>query len=105
MFSITLQLVNDRLVRDDVALRSMLFADIMYVSLCFSRHMAAVVTYCTRLKHTLLRVVLDFIQHGKTGMAPWNRIPDEEVCTVVSCIESYASLYGLPQPAAPRGHN
>ena len=38
-------------------------------------------------------------------MAPWNRIPYEEVCTVVSCSESDASRYDLPKPAPPQDHN
>ena len=46
-----------------------------------------------------------FGEHGRTGTAPWNVIPDEEVSAVVAFIENYGSRFGLPQPAAPRGHN
>ena len=46
-----------------------------------------------------------FTEHGGTGKAPWNVIPEEEMQAVVSFIEGYANRYGLPQPAAPRGHN
>ena len=46
-----------------------------------------------------------FTEHGGTGKAPWNVIPEEEMQAVVSFIEGYANRYGLPQPAAPRVHN
>ena len=44
-------------------------------------------------------------QHGKQGTAPWNIIPEEELCDVVKFVENYAARFGLLQPAAPRGHS
>ena len=48
---------------------------------------------------------IGFTEHGGTGKAPWNVIPEEEMQAVLSFIEGYANRYGLPQPAAPRCHN
>ena len=36
---------------------------------------------------------------------PWNALPSDEVEEVKMFIQIYATVNGLPQPAAPRGHN
>jgi len=41
--------------------------------------------------------------HGNTGKIPWNQFNGETICKVEEFIKNYASVYGLPMPAAPRG--
>ena len=42
---------------------------------------------------------------GSEGTMPWNALPADEVEEVKMFIRNYAFINGLPQPAAPRGHN
>ena len=43
--------------------------------------------------------------HGLSGKKPWNVHSDEENLSATLFIQNYADVHGLPQPAAPRGHN
>ena len=43
--------------------------------------------------------------HGSEGRLPWNAVPADEVGRVRNFIQHYGAIHGLPQPAAPRGHN
>ena len=43
--------------------------------------------------------------HGSKGAQPWNVFSAEETSDAVQFIHNYADKNGLPQPAAPRGHN
>ena len=45
------------------------------------------------------------VPHGNVGVKPWHAVTAEEVTKVRDCILNYASINGLPQPSAPRGHN
>eukprot|EP00117_Sycon_ciliatum_P000041 scpid56946/ scgid1023/ len=44
-------------------------------------------------------------QHGNVGRSPWHAVSAEGVTQVRDFIRNYAVVNGLPQPAAPRGHN
>ena len=44
-------------------------------------------------------------EHGSKGSAPWNVISPDESQKAMLFIQNYADVNGLPQPAAPRGHN
>ena len=44
-------------------------------------------------------------RHGSEGTMPCNALPADEVEEVKIFIRNYATVNGLPQPAAPRGHN
>eukprot|EP00117_Sycon_ciliatum_P047559 scpid70017/ scgid33963/ len=44
-------------------------------------------------------------QQGNEGTLPWNALPVEDVVELKQFIVHYATINGLPQPAAPRGHN
>jgi len=41
--------------------------------------------------------------HGNTGRKPIHSVTFEDVTNVVNFVRNYAGVYGLPQPAAPRG--
>ena len=43
--------------------------------------------------------------HRSAGTLPWNAASIDEVQEILQFINHYASINGLPQPAAPRGHN
>ena len=43
--------------------------------------------------------------HASEGVMPWNAMSIDEVAEIKAFIRNYASVHGLPQPAAPRGHN
>ena len=43
--------------------------------------------------------------HGSKVAVPWNALNPEEVSTSANFMQNYADKHGLPQPAAPRGHN
>ena len=43
--------------------------------------------------------------HGSTGTVPWNAASIDDVQEVLQFIKHYASVNGLLQPAAPRGHS
>ena len=43
--------------------------------------------------------------HSSKGAVPWNALNPEEASTAATFIQNYADKHGLPQPAAPRGHN
>ena len=43
--------------------------------------------------------------HGRKGQAAWNTLDEAETAAAVQFIPNYGDVYGLPQPAAPRGHN
>ena len=43
--------------------------------------------------------------HGRSGARPWNVHSDDENQSATQFIPNYADVHGLPQPAAPRGHN
>ena len=65
---------------------------------------------CTR--HTLNKVkshleagCLVPREHASRGVSVWNLIPEEETIAAAQFIQNYAEVNGLPQPAAPRGHN
>ena len=45
------------------------------------------------------------VPHGNVGVKPWHGVTAEEVTKVRDFILNYASINGLPQPSAPRGHN
>ena len=45
------------------------------------------------------------VPHGNVGVKPWHAVTAEEVTKVRDFILNYASINGLPQPSAPRGHN
>ena len=45
------------------------------------------------------------VPHGSVGVKPWHAVTAEEVTKVRDFILNYASINGLPQPSAPRGHN
>jgi len=42
-------------------------------------------------------------EHGSKGRKAYNAYPFEVVSTAVAFIKNYASVFGLPRPAAPRG--
>ena len=42
---------------------------------------------------------------GRKGQAAWNTLDEAETAAAVQFIQNYGDVYGLPQPAAPRGHN
>ena len=42
---------------------------------------------------------------GRKGQAAWNTLDEAETAGAVQFIQNYGDVYGLPQPAAPRGHN
>ena len=44
-------------------------------------------------------------EHASSGTQPWNVLSDEDKQSAAKFIENYADVHGLPQPAAPRGHN
>ena len=43
--------------------------------------------------------------HASKETQPWNAASAEDVEVAVSFVKNYANVHGLPQPAAPRGHN
>ena len=43
--------------------------------------------------------------HGNAGAVPWHALTCDDIQMVKSFIYKYASIQGLPEPAAPRGHN
>lgn len=43
--------------------------------------------------------------HAGTGSLPWNALVGDEADGAVKFIRNFAEVNGLPQPAAPRGHN
>ena len=45
------------------------------------------------------------VPHRNVGVKPWHAVTAEEVTKVRDFILNYASINGLPQPSAPRGHN
>ena len=45
------------------------------------------------------------VPHGNVGVKLWHAVTAEEVTKVRDFILNYASINGLPQPSAPRGHN
>ena len=45
------------------------------------------------------------VPHGNVGVKPWHAVTAEEVTKVRDFILNYASISGLPQSPAPRGHN
>ena len=44
-------------------------------------------------------------EHAGKGRTAWNAASADEVGEVTAFIRNYATIHGLPQPAAPRGHN
>ena len=42
-------------------------------------------------------------EHGSKGRKAYNAYPFEVVSSAIAFIKNYASVFGLPQPAAPRG--
>ena len=45
------------------------------------------------------------VPHGNVSVKPWHDVTAEEVTKVRDFILNYASINGLPQSSAPRGHN
>ena len=42
---------------------------------------------------------------GLSGSVPRNALSGEDIESAVTFIQNFADVNGLPQPAAPRGHN
>ena len=57
------------------------------------------------LQANLAQYIVSPPRHGSEGTMPWNALPADEVEEVKMFIQSNATVNGLPQPAAPRGHN
>ena len=57
------------------------------------------------LQANLAQDIVSPPRHGSEGTMPWNALPADEVEEVKMFIRNYATVNGLPQPAAPRGHN
>ena len=53
----------------------------------------------------LVAGIVEPVPHGNVGVKPWHAVTAEEATKVRDFILNYASIYGLPQPSAPRGHN
>ena len=57
------------------------------------------------LQANLAQDIVSPPRHGSEGTMPWNALPADEVEEVKMFIRNYATVNGLPQPAAPRVHN
>ena len=57
------------------------------------------------LQANLAQDIVSPPRHGSEGTMPWNALPADEIEEVKMFIRNYAIVNGLPQPAAPRGHN
>ena len=61
-----------------------------------------------KLKRVQSRLKEDAVtpaSHGNEGLTPWHALTTPEASEIRSFISHYATIHGLPQPAAPRGHN
>ena len=55
------------------------------------------------LKQLVARGIATIPQHGSTKQSPHNIIAPDVVGKTAQFLRSFANIYGLPQPAAPRG--